>query len=93
MMREMTDGAREIAQFNLPFMDGNHECIPRIASGQQFFAEFSGRAGRQWRVGCNRKQHIYCQLDKWLRGRLFQARSEATACENPMRMPKLEPIW
>jgi len=46
MMREMTDGAREIAQFNLPFMDGNHECIPRIASGQQFFAEFLGFARR-----------------------------------------------
>jgi hypothetical protein len=37
MMREMTDGAREIAQFNLPLMDGTHECIPRLASGQPFF--------------------------------------------------------
>ncbi len=36
MMREMTDGAREIAQFNLPFMDGIPECIPRLVSGQPF---------------------------------------------------------
>jgi hypothetical protein len=38
MMREMTDGAREIAQFNLPFMDGIHQCIPSLPPGQHVFA-------------------------------------------------------
>jgi hypothetical protein len=45
-MREMTDGAREIAQFNLPFMDGTHECIPRLASGQLFFEGIARSAKR-----------------------------------------------
>jgi hypothetical protein len=57
MMREMTDGAREIAQFNLPFMDGTHECILSLLLGQQLFQE----AGRL-RLVLDRHRNFACKV-------------------------------
>jgi hypothetical protein len=93
MMREMTDGAREIAQFNLPVMDGTHECIPRLALGQHFFEGFFRPARSLERHPTQFAQNVFNQRDMTKIRRHSRFPEERAKSRQQPSLVRWEHIW